>query len=270
MKFCITLGKQTSPTTPILLAGDFIKSIKIAKEIGYDAVEIHTPQPKSLNIAELNNTCKSLDIFISTLGTGKIYTDYGLHLLDENEDNCSRLIDLVKDYIDIAAKIGSKVTIGSIKGNMPKEADKKKYLDIMGRNLQKVSEYAKKKDVIVLLEATNRFENNIINTGKDIYDIITEYNLINFEGLMDSFHVNIEERFIDTCLSDVGEYLGHIHFADNTRMYPGSGVFNFDAFCRSIQKIGYDGVLSVECFPLPDGITAARETMKFFKKNFCS
>ena len=51
-------------------------------------------------------------------------------------------------------------------------------------------------------------------------------------------------------------------------MYPGSGAFNYDVFCQSIRDVGYDGVLSVECFPLPDGMTAARETMKFFRKYF--
>jgi sugar phosphate isomerase/epimerase len=268
MKFCVTIGKTTSSTTPILLEGDFVKSVYIAKEIGYDAVEIHTPNPETLNTDELIKVCDSLGMFIATLGTGIIYSKYGLHLADENKDNSSRLIAMVKVYIDIAAKLRSKVTIGSIKGNMPKDKDRQKYLDIIGKNLKTVSDYAVEKGVFVLLEATNRYENNIINTGRDIYDMIKNYNLKNFQGLMDTFHINIEEPNLQTCLSDVGEYLGHIHFSDNIRMYPGSGAFNFDAFCHSIKKIGYDGVLSAECYPLPDGITAARESIKFFKKYF--
>ena len=85
---------------------------------------------------------------------------------------------------------------------------------------------------------------------------------------MDSFHINIEEHSLKQWLLDAGQHLGHIHFGDNTRMYPGSGAFNYDSFCRNIIDSGYDGVLSAECFPLPDGITAAKETMLFFKKYF--
>ena len=120
----------------------------------------------------------------------------------------------------------------------------------------------------VLLEATNHFENNVLNTGRDVHDFIERYALKNVQVLIDSFHVNIEERSVAGGLRDAGEYLGHIHFGDNIRWYPGAGAFDFDAFCQGIRDVGYDGVLSVEVFPLPDGETAARRSIEFFQKHF--
>ena len=38
--------------------------------------------------------------------------------------------------------------------------------------------------------------------------------------------------------------------------------------CQGIRDVGYDGVLSVEVFPLPDGETAARKSIEFFQKHF--
>lgn len=264
----MAIGKETSPSTPLLLGGDFIKNMETAKQLGYDAVEMHTPNPEVLDTNKINEARKRLGMFVATLGTGMIYGKFGLYLMDQNEDNQKKLVGMVREFIDIAAKIGSKVTIGSIKGNVPKGGDREKYLDTMGKNLQFISNYAVQKGVTVLLEATNHFENNVLNTGKDVFGIIEKFSLKNIEVLMDTFHINIEERSLKTCLKDAGKYLGHIHFGDNTRMYPGSGAFNFDAFCKSIIDVGYDGVLSVECFPLPDGMAAAKETIEFFKKQF--
>ncbi|MEA4911857.1 MAG: sugar phosphate isomerase/epimerase family protein [Oscillospiraceae bacterium] len=268
MKYCVAIGQTTSPSTPLLLDGDFVNSMRTAASLGYGAVEIHTPEPQSLDIGALRAACDSLGLCIATLGTGQIYGKYGLYLMDPDEQRQRRIVDMVCRYIDIAAQLGSKVTIGSIKGNVPQGGDREVCLAVMGKLLREISAYAVEKNVTVLLEATNHFENNVLNTGKDVRAMIEKNSLRNFEALMDSFHINMEERSPATCLRDAGPYLGHIHFGDNTRMYPGSGAFNFDVFCQSIREIGYDGVLSVECFPLPDGLTAAKESIRFFKHYF--
>ena len=78
MKFCIAIGRETSPNTPLLLDGDFISSMEKAKKIGYDAVEIHTPKPEELDVEQITQACKRLDMFIATLGTGMIYGKYAL------------------------------------------------------------------------------------------------------------------------------------------------------------------------------------------------
>ncbi|MEA5050201.1 MAG: sugar phosphate isomerase/epimerase family protein [Oscillospiraceae bacterium] len=268
MKYCIAIGKTTSPTTPLLLDGDFAVSMQTAASLGYNAVEIHTPDPETLDTAALRTVCEKLGIFIATIGTGQIYGRYGLYLMDPNEARRRQLVGMLRRYIDIAEKLGSKVTIGSIKGNVPKDADRAYCLGVMGEMLREITSYAAEKGVTVLLEATNRFENNVLNTGREVRSMIEDNALRNCQVLMDTFHINIEERSLSTCLRDAGPWLGHIHFGDNTRMYPGSGSFNYDAFCRSIREIGYDGVLSVECFPLPDGLTAATQTIRFFQHYF--
>mgnify|MGYP005807015151 CR=1 FL=1 len=268
MKFCIAIGEKTSPTTALNLDGDFVQSMERAKKLGYDGVEIHTADPDDLDPQILLPACERLNLFIATIGTGLLYWNYGLSLVDEDSEKRQRLLCIMKKFIDKASILGSKVTIGSAKGNIPKGENREPYLKLMGENLKILDEYAAEKDVFLLLEATNRFENNVINTGRDICQMIEKNQLKHTQALMDSFHINIEERDIRTCLKDTGKYLGHIHFGDNTRMYPGSGEFNFPKFVKAIDEYGYDGVLSLECFPMPDQITAAREAMKFFEKYF--
>ena len=115
----------------------------------------------------------------------------------------------------------------------------------------------------VLLEATNRYENNVLNTGAQLADMIQGYALKHTRALMDAFHMNIEEAQGARGLLDARDVLGHIHFADNNRLYPGGGCFDFQALAQSIREIGYDGMLSVECLPFPDGDEAARRACAF-------
>jgi sugar phosphate isomerase/epimerase len=74
---------------------------------------------------------------------------------------------------------------------------------------------------------------------------------------LDTFHLNIEERDPAAAVRLAGERLGYIHFADSNRLSPGSGHIDFVPVLRALEEIGYQGSLSVECLPLPDGETAA-------------
>lgn len=268
MKYCIAIGANASPTVPVPIAGDFVQSIRLCHQLGYQAVEIHTPDPGALQADALSEVCSELGMEIATLGTGMIYGLYRLSLMDPDRARRQEIVARVNAYVDVASRLNSRVTVGSIKGNVPKGADRQQHLAWMGECLQEITGYAGNQGVDILLEATNRYENNVFNTAEETREFIEDNRLRHTLILLDSFHINIEEKRAYDCLRDAGEYLGHIHFADNTRWYPGSGSFNFAHFCQHIRDIGYDGVLSVEALPLPDGLTAAQESLAFFRRHF--
>ena len=59
--------------------------------------------------------------------------------------------------------------------------------------------------------------------------------------------------------------LGYFHLADNSRRYPGSGQFDFSRILDALDEIDYDGYLSVECLPYPNGEAAAEKAILFLK-----
>lgn len=268
MKFGIAIGKTLSPTVPLVLGGDYVESLETAARLGFQAVEIHLPDPDALPDDRLVKACHRLGMEISTLGTGSMYGLEGLSLIDDSSEKIATIQQRLRRFVDHAAILGSRVTIGSIKGNIPKGQDRAPYFDRLAVNLKVITDYAAEKGVLILLEATNRYENNLLNTGKDVHDFIVSHQLPNCRILMDTYHINIEEDSIDGCLTDTGDLLGYIHFAENTRRYPGSGCFQFGNFRQAIQAYGYDGVVSAECFPWPDSETAAARTIDFFHRLF--
>ena len=268
MQYCVASNPKTVTTVPVPLSGDFCDNLQKAKTMGYDAIEIHVPDVNQLDTDAICNAMESGGMRVATLGTGTIYGKYGLHLCDADTKQQQRLFAMVQEFIDCAAKLHARVTIGSIKGNIRPDEDYDQHMDILGHALKRIDTYAGEKGVVILLEATNRYENNVLNNAKQIAGLIRQYQLYNTQILLDAFHMNIEEQSLLDSLDDAGDLLGHIHFADNNRRYPGAGCFPFAAFADKIRAIGYEGMLSVECLPWPNGDEAAREAAKFLHNTF--
>ena len=107
------------------------------------------------------------------------------------------------------------------------------------------------------LEAINRYEQDYLNNLQDTTRLIDAIGAPNIKVHADIFHMNIEEASITDSLYRCRDYLGHIHFADNNRMYPGGGGIDFKEIFRTLRSIDYRGGVSIECLPKPDGKTAA-------------
>ena len=59
--------------------------------------------------------------------------------------------------------------------------------------------------------------------------------------------------------------LGYFHLADNSRWYPGSGQLDFKKQFEALEEIGYDGYLSIECFPRPTHEEAAARGIQYVR-----
>ena len=80
--------------------------------------------------------------------------------------------------------------------------------------------------------------------------------------LLDTFHMNIEERVIEESIRLCGERIFHFHVADSNRWYPGAGHLDFRSILSALSATGYRGWVSGEFMPLPDADTAAQRAME--------
>ena len=109
------------------------------------------------------------------------------------------------DHIDAAAVLGSKVTLGLMRGlGSTHNADAD--LAQLREAMLPIADYAQKKGVTVLLEPINRYETILLNSGIEVYDFIVN-DLGNPDSigiLWDLFHANIEDRdFAETVANNI-------------------------------------------------------------------
>lgn len=134
------------------------------------------------------------------------------------------------------------------------------------------------------IEALNRFESDLTSTAAETCAIARATGSDHIGVLLDSFHMNIEEKDPTAALRAAGKTLVHYHVSDNDRGVPGRGHYNFAADAQALRDIGYDGWVVAEMFVMagnpasadlniwrdiePDPTQAAVETLSYLRKVF--
>src|SRR5690606_18648927 len=94
----------------------------------------------------------------------------------------------------------------------------------------------------------NRFESDLINTAKDVHQLVHDINHPAAKIILDGFHMNIEEPDIESAIKLAGDKLIHLQVSENYRGTPGTGQTRWDAYKRGLEAINYQGVVSIESF----------------------
>lgn len=98
------------------------------------------------------------------------------------------------------------------------------------------------------LEVVNRYESNLLNTGRQAVQYIEEVGSDNLYVHLDSYHMNIEEADMAQAVRDCGDRLGYIHIGEGHRGYLGSGTVDFTGLFRGLAEIDYQGIVTFESF----------------------
>lgn len=258
-KYGVSFAEQSPMTAPLPLAGDLFENMEVALRLGYDGIEFHTRENAALDLGRMEaHPCR-----IAMLVTGRVFTQGGLSLLDEDPTPC---VNAMKTYLDKAARLHAGIVLGWAKGNIPQGGDREVYLNKLGKQLQLLNSYSKQVGAPIVIEVINRYETNIFNTAKETLAFIEQFDLDNCYVHLDTFHMNIEETDPCDAIRLCGKRLGYFHVADNTRLYPGSGQLNFRKIFNALDEIGYTGWVTVECIPQPDRITAATEALSHLRQ----
>lgn len=120
--------------------------------------------------------------------------------------------------------------------------------DLLVGNLSELADYAADFDVTLCVEPINRFETSFINLADQAIPIIERINHPNCQMMLDTFHMNIEERSLGKAIRAVGSHLKHVHACENDRGAPGSGNITWDEVSQALKEINYDGPVVIESF----------------------
>ena len=118
--------------------------------------------------------------------------------------------------------------------------------DILGQ----AAEYAKEKNVTLVVEYLNRFECYFLNCAEDASRFCREVNHPNLKMMYDTFHANIEEKCPVGAIKACADQMVHVHISENDRSTPGTGGVNWESNFAGLKEVGYDGWLMIEAFGL--------------------
>lgn len=258
MRLALVLSTVDAAFDALAFKGDLTKGVMMAKNIGYDAVEIAIRDPRVIDVVQLKNLLTELQMPVAAVGTGQAYLAEGLSITDENASVRHRAIERLKSHIDFASFFGAKVIVGLVRGKRGKRP-LEETLKLFVESMSELADYAKERSVELVVEPLNRYETDFLNTLKETRHVFEILKRDNVGILADTFHMNIEEVSIEESLRECANWIRHIHVADSNRWAPGAGHLNFEPILKTLQEIGYGGFVSVECLPLPGGSEAAAQ-----------
>jgi D-psicose/D-tagatose/L-ribulose 3-epimerase len=121
-------------------------------------------------------------------------------------------------------------------------------LDILVENLRALAEHAAKFGVVLCVEPLNRFETSFINLATQAIEVVDRVDHPNCQIMLDTFHMNVEEKSLGDAIRAAGPRLRHLHACENDRGAPGSGNVQWQDVRQGLKDIGYDGPVVIESF----------------------
>lgn len=131
------------------------------------------------------------------------------------------------------------------------------------------------------IEAINRFETDLVNTAGEAVALAAATGSARIGVLLDTFHLNIEEKDMRGAIAASAARLKHFHVSDNDRGVPGSGHVPWNDARAGLADAGYDGWIVAEMFVRsgtpaggdlniwrdiePDATDAARRALAFLQ-----
>ncbi|OGF59127.1 MAG: hypothetical protein A2Y62_05910 [Candidatus Fischerbacteria bacterium RBG_13_37_8] len=251
---------------PVLFAGKLEDGIPIIADLGFDAIELSIKDPNEKIIKDTIKTASNYGLAISTIATGQSYYNDHISLSDLNEGRRKSCISRMAANIDLASSLKAVIIIGGIRGAGydSQKSDLPRFMENFKKSLNEIIPYAEKKNVVLLLEPINRYETMLINDVTQALNLIDEIKSENLKILLDTYHMNIEERSIEESFRKAKGCIKYIHLADSNRLAPGWGHINFKSIVSTLNEIGYEGFIGFEILPKPSDHEAAVQTKDFF------
>jgi D-psicose/D-tagatose/L-ribulose 3-epimerase len=217
--------------------------------MGFDAVEIPVEYPELIDGKAVQ---KALDenglkpILCAAFGPSR-------DLTHEDPSVHNTCIGYVTQCFELCTLWDAKFVAGPMyssvgKARMISPEQRKTEWERAVTNLRRVCTIAQDHGVQIALEPLNRFETDLVNTAEDAVRLVHDINHPAAKILLDGFHMSIEERDFEQAIVTAGEHLIHVQVSENYRGTPGTGQTPWQAFRNGLERINYNGCVSIESF----------------------
>jgi sugar phosphate isomerase/epimerase len=253
---------------PFVFWDDWLAACGTAEELGFDAVEIFAPGPEAIDVAAWRTVLGDLGLSVAAVGTGAGWVKHKLQLALPDATARQRAQDFIRSIIDLGAQFNAPAIIGSMQGRHGDGVDAATAQAWLIEGLNHLGAHSKSVGQTLIYEPLNRYETNQVNSVESGLRLLERLSVDNVTLLCDLFHMNIEEVDIAAALRQAGRHVGHVHFVDTNRRAAGFGHMNYEPIAAALKAINYTGYASAEVLPLPDSLSAARQTIESFRRWF--
>jgi D-psicose/D-tagatose/L-ribulose 3-epimerase len=221
---------------------------KVAR-MGFDLFEFGIESTSDLDYARAAGIARENGLGVSVCAAMGPDRD----LIHEDASIRQNGMEYVRHCIDAANTLGARNVVGplysAVGRTWQQTADERKRdTDLLVEQLRQLSRHAGDRDVVLCVEPLNRFETSFMNLAEQAIEVVDRVGHPACGILLDTFHMNIEERSIGDAIRAAGSRLKHVHGCENDRGAAGSGHVPWNEVREALKAIGYDGPVVIESF----------------------
>lgn len=235
-------------TSPVNTA-EFGRIAPMVKKMGFDLLEFGIESTSDLDYAEAARIARENQLAVSVCAAMGPDRD----LIHPDESIRKNGMDYVRHCIEAAKTVGAKDVIGPLYSAVGRtwqqtEDERKRDVDLLVGQLKELSSYASDRGVGLAVEPLNRFETSFINLASQAIEVVDRVGHPGCGILLDTFHMNIEERSIGDAIRAAGKRVRQIHTCENDRGAPGSGHVPWREVAQACRDINFRGPFVIESF----------------------
>ncbi len=163
--------------------------------------------------------------------------------------------DYVRAGVEMAARVGARTFAGPLYTPVgltwPMDAgERRSAVARLVESLRPLADFAGERGVTLAIEPLNRFETSFINTAEQVLEVVHEVASPSVGVLLDTFHMNIEEKDPAAAVRACAGHLAHFHACGCDRGVPGADHIAWPPIVAALEDTGYRGAVVIESFTI--------------------
>ena len=243
------IGINTWVWTSPLTTDAFARLAPHVASIGFDLIELPIEGTTDLDYQQAADIAVSHGLAVSVCAAMGSDRD----LVHPDEHIRANGMAYLRHCIEATHALGGHNLVGPLYSAVGRtwqttEDERKRDVDLLVSQLSELAVYAGDHGVMLGVEPLNRFETSFINLAQQAIDVVDRVGHPACRIMLDTFHMNIEERSLGAAIRAVGPRLCHLHTCENDRGTPGSGHVPWSEVADACREIGFAGPMVIESF----------------------
>lgn len=220
-----------------------------ARSIGFDIYEIAVEDPDVIDGEKVLDEAQRVGIETTVCGAYGETRDISSDVAEYRENGLAYGRRLIK----LAAVLKSPYVAGPMyaavgRTRLAGSEEKQRQTAYAAENIKRLADFAGEKGVSLALEPLNRFETDFMNTVEQGMLFIDKVGCSNVGFLLDTFHMNIEEKSLPDAIRLAKGHIFDFHACANDRGTPGEDHFDWASIRQALEDADYSGPIVIESF----------------------
>jgi len=244
---------------PIKRLDELEHRMAVVSSLGYQGVELSTFHPVDYPDEQIAALSRKYRLPVVSLLSGWSHAHEGLSICHPDPVLRGRAVCRLNDYVGQAASLGSLLVVGLMQGLRSEEPDPAIANDRLVEGLRRVARNAESRGVRLLIEPVNHLQAGFIHSADEAAAVVERIGSPAVGYMLDTFHLNIEERSPLETIKTHGGRIRHFHLCETSAGLLGTGHLDVAAVLSALGDAGYAGFVSVKVYRNAGWEEAARK-----------